>query len=218
MINVDRGFGPDGCSFAIDLESHLDATVRKGTELDLDFEWDVEEGCWAEACMLANEALGVYHFDPDSLDTIGIVTDHTYNCENGLSNDFQYTIIPSIDNGGWHYGMVIVLIKRHNGGDPRNGNYAPLEAYVLEDIVENGFFDWNVGFYATPLDPKCKDAEAACEEFNEVCNHSYSNWPWGQVEEMVDSVPENFLGDTDSFIASFDGMMVVIEAQGPYYC
>lgn len=226
MIDVERNWGPDGCSYKIDLESHLNATVRTGEELDLDFLWDCDEGCYEEACRQANELLGGEVFHTEGLDKVNIVRDHTFNLENGLSNDFQYSIIPSIEDVDCYYGMVIVLIKRHLGGDPRNGNYAPLEAYVLDHIVDTGFFDWTIGFRATPTNVNVagesrstvyQTAEDACEEFNEVCGTGYSQWPWGEVEKMVDSVPENFLGETNAFLASIGGHQVMIEAYGPYY-
>jgi hypothetical protein len=89
--------------------------------------WDVMERFILE--YLGDRAEPKFDNDGDFYHDSG----YTYNCENILSQDFQWSFI-TID--GWEY----VFIMTHNGCDARGGFSYP-ELYVMPDSCY--FYDWN---------------------------------------------------------------------------
>lgn len=158
----------------IDLPEHLSQLLSDKWASDP----EVEEALSSHLAMLTG---GRYqHFGRDN----------TYNSDNNLSANFAFSVWAPADCSDWIWCHdVFVVIETHLGGDVR-GNYGAGAVYRVDNIGETGFFDWVVGWYASPINPSsptfASDVEhPALRAANDRLAIGYSNWPAGEVDRLL---------------------------------
>lgn len=145
-----------------------------------------------------------------------INSDNSYNHENDLSQNFQFSIL-STDNDWYYNNESLVVLETHNGADIRGGysDYVVCrfngEAY--------GFLDQVCGFYIT----EGKDAdgnELTFEECQSLCERwdiGYSSYPASMMNKDVKRVltKENKSGEYNKLKVELNSGHVVTIVASP---
>jgi hypothetical protein len=122
--------------------------------------------------------------------------DNSYNAENDFDRNFVFSVFAPEDCSDWCWSDdVFVVVETHLGGDVR-GNYSGAAVYRVDAPAETGFFDWVVGWYATPVNTASVGYLADCEHpelqaANDRLSIGYSSHPTSELAEllMIGTVP-----------------------------
>ena len=122
-----------------------------------------------------------------------LTRDNTYNSENDLSAELNLTIYGPDENCDWCWADdIYVAICVHQGGDPR-GNYGGVRIYRVDNLAENGFLDWVLGWHVETADLSGvqqddlgkKDLEgltwAVDDNLTERCSPGYAGLPSSEL-------------------------------------
>lgn len=116
--------------------------------------------------------------------------ENTYNQENDLDQFAVVTVYADANCSDWCWLQdCFVVVETGAGDDPRYCSYSPAKVYRLEDscIGDTCFLDWRLGYWLTPVSDRYNSTEL--DTLNDRCSATYSNWPWGELIEGLESAP-----------------------------
>ena len=116
--------------------------------------------------------------------------ENTYNQENDLDSFAVVTVYADTECSDWCWRRdCFVVVETGAGGDPRYCSYSAAQVYRLEDscIGDSCFLDWRLGYWLTPVSDQYDGAEL--DTLNDRCSATYSSWPWGELNEGLESAP-----------------------------
>ncbi len=75
-----------------------------------------------------------------------LARDNSYNSENDLSAEINFTIYGADEDCDWCWANdIYVALCVHRGGDVR-GNYGATQIYKVDSLADTGFLDWTLGW------------------------------------------------------------------------
>ena len=132
-------------------------------------------------------------------DATSVARDNTYNSENNFSADFVFEVF--CDSDDWAYGLCLIAINPHLGGDPR-GNYGAVRWFVVDAPAETGFWDWVLGVTLHTADGE----RVECDEFD----IGYTSAPVYSFESDSRTRVVGYSEKRGAWLAWFDGRAVEV--------
>ena len=110
--------------------------------------------------------------------------DNVYNYENDFDSFFVYSVFAPLGEKDWAWSeSCFITIEIGGPGDPRCVSYSSALVYrVPSNLVESGFFSWNIGWMAYPISKR--DSLENLEEINEKLSPGYSSSPTGEIRDL----------------------------------
>ena len=121
-----------------------------------------------------------------------LARDNTYNNENDLSSEINFTIYGPEDCDWCWADDVYVSLCVHRGGDVR-GNYGRTRIFRIDSIADTGFLDWTLGWGVETADLSGVDQDdlgkkhlegltwAVDERLTERCSPGYASLPSSEL-------------------------------------
>ena len=122
-----------------------------------------------------------------------LARDNSYNSENDLSAEINFTIYGADENCDWCWANdIYVPLCVHRGGDVR-GNYGATRIYKVDSLADTGFLDWTLGWHVESaplsgvdqddLDQKHLDelTWAVDDNLTERCSPGYASLPSSEL-------------------------------------